>query len=138
VAVDLSWPLLVYARRRSRRLPLVQADMRTLPFHPGAFNGAWAAASLIHLPQHTVRRTLRLLLDSVRPGGILGATLAHGRVSGFLQAGWIPGRFISRWRKAELAQAVSQAGWEILSLKTVMNRERKGRWLNLVARRPCP
>jgi SAM-dependent methyltransferase len=138
VAVDLSWLLLEYARRRSRRLPLVQADMRRLPFRRAAFDAVWAAASLIHLPKHMVRRTLRSLLEVVRPGGILGATLVHGRRSGYVSTGWIPGRFISRWRKAELARAVSRAGWQIVRLETVMNRERKGRWLNLLARRPCP
>ena len=137
VGLDLTWPLLAYARRRSRRAPLVQGDMRSLPFRSEVFDGIWAAASLIHLPKSAVRTTLRDLHGLVLPGGVLAATFVQGRSSGFLRAGWIPGRFFSRWRKAELESAVRQAGWAIISLKTVANRERKGRWLNLLARRPA-
>lgn len=111
--------------------------MRSLPFRSGVFDGIWAAASLIHLPKSVVRTTLRDLHGLVLPGGVLAATFVQGRRSGFLRAGWIPGRFFSRWRKAELEGAVRQAGWAIISLKTVANRERKGRWLNLLARRPA-
>jgi len=134
VGLDLAWPFLRFARQRSRRAPLVQADIRGLPFRPEPFDGIWAGASLIHLPKPAVRRTLFELHSSVHPGGILGATFTHGHTSGFLKTGWIPGRFFSRWLKAELANAVRCAGWEILSLQTVTNRERKGRWLNLLAR----
>lgn len=137
VGLDLTWPLLAYARRRSRRVRLVQGDMRSLPFRNGVFDGVWAAASLIHLPKPAVRTTLRDLHGLVPPGGVLAATFVQGRNSGFLPTGWIPGRFFSRWRKAELEGAVRQAGWAIISLKTVANRERKGRWLNLLARRPA-
>ncbi|OLC40974.1 MAG: hypothetical protein AUH74_06930 [Nitrospirae bacterium 13_1_40CM_4_62_6] len=137
VGLDLTWPLLAYARRRSRRARLVQGDMRSLPFRSGVFDGVWAAASLIHLPKPAVRTTLRDLHGLVPPGGVLAATFVQGRNSGFLRTGWIPGRFFSRWRKAELEGAVRQAGWAIISLKTVANRERKGRWLNLLARRPA-
>ncbi|MGH7208648.1 MAG: class I SAM-dependent methyltransferase [Nitrospiraceae bacterium] len=138
VGLDLTWPLLAYARRRSRRAPLVQGDMRSLPFRSGVFDGIWAAASLIHLPKTAVRTALRDLHGLMLPGGVLAATFVQGRSSGFLRDGWIPGRFFSRWRKAELEGAVRQAGWAIISLKTVANRERKGRWLNLLVRRPGP
>lgn len=137
VGLDLTWPLLAYARRRSRRAALVQADMRYPPFRTGVFDGIWAAASLIHLPKPVVRSTLRTLRELVLPGGMLAATFVHGRSSGFLRAGWIPGRFFSRWHKAALESAVRRAGWTIMRLETVANRERKGRWLNLLARRPA-
>lgn len=135
VGLDLAWPFLVYARRQSRRLPLVQADIRALPISPQAIDGTWAAASLIHLSKPSVRTVLRDLQTRTRPGGLLGATFAHGHASGFLTSGWIPGRYISKWRKAELARVVQRAGWHIISLKAVANRERKGRWLNVIARK---
>lgn len=134
VGIDLTWPLLDFARRRTRRLPLVQADMRYLPLRARAFDGVWAAASLIHLPKPAVRRVLRDLCALVVPGGWLVLTVAHGRRSGTLRTGWIPGRYFARWRKDELARVVRSAGWEIIALKTVTGRERKGRWVNLIAR----
>lgn len=136
IGLDLARSLLAYARRRSPRTPLVRADLREPPFRGISFDGIWAAASLIHLSKPAVRRTLGTLLALVPPGGVLAATFVHGRHSGVLREGWLPGRFISRWHKAELARAVRQANWELLTLATVANRERKGRWLNLIARRP--
>jgi SAM-dependent methyltransferase len=114
----------------------VQADIRYLPYVAGAFDGVWAAASLIHLPKSSVRASLRCLRILVKPGGVFAGTFAHGRHSGNLHGGWIPDRFISRWHKQELLCALDRAGWDIVQLTTVSNRERKGRWLNLIARRP--
>jgi hypothetical protein len=109
--------------------------MRALPFRPGAFDAIWAAASLIHLPKPAVRRLLRALCTMVPRGGLLAATVAHGRHAGFLRTGWIPGRYFARWHRVELTRAVCLAGWEVLTLRAVVNRERKGRWLVLIARR---
>jgi SAM-dependent methyltransferase len=134
--LDLSKILLRHARRGSRRMPLVRADMRDLPLRRRVLDGVWAAASLIHLPKPTAKNLLRELHDLVRPGGMLAATFVYGRSSGFLKTGWIAGRYMVRWRKHELIAAVRRAGWTVVSLETVANRERKGRWLNLLARRP--
>ena len=135
IGVDCAWPLLAHARRRSRRVPLIQGDMRTLPFRPESFDAIWAAASLIHLTKPAARRLLRALCAQVPVGGLLGATVAHGHRAGFLRTGWIPGRYFARWRKAELERAVRRAGWDVVQLMTVDHRERKGRWLALIARR---
>ncbi|MBA2252771.1 MAG: class I SAM-dependent methyltransferase [Nitrospirales bacterium] len=135
VGLDVSHPLLDYARRRSPRLSLVQADIRHLPHVPGIFDGIWAAASLIHLPKSSIQASLRGLAHLTTPGGILAATFIHGRRSGTLQSGWIPDRFISRWHKQELAVVIGRAGWTVVELKTVSGQERKERWLNLIARR---
>lgn len=136
VGLDVNRSLLSYARRRSPRLTLVQADIRHLPYVSGTFDGVWAAASLIHLPKVSVHASFRCLATLTKPGGLLAATLIHGRRSGMLPNGWIPDRFISRWHKQELATALGRAGWQIIELKIVFNQERKGRWLNLLVRRP--
>lgn len=132
--MDAAFPLLAWARRKDRTTRLVCGDMRNPPFQPGAFDAAWAAASLIHLPTRSLHRSLADLRVIVRPRGWLAGTFVHGTASGVVQRGWLPGRYIARWTKAALAAAVERAGWEIESLATVSNRERKGRWLNLLAR----
>jgi ubiquinone/menaquinone biosynthesis C-methylase UbiE len=137
VGLDLNRSLLSYARHRSPRLTLVQADIRHLPYVPGTFDGVWAAASLIHLPKVSVHASFRCLATLTKPGGFFAATFIHGRRSGMLPSGWIPDRFISRWHKQELAITLDRAGWKIVELKTVSGQERKGRWLNLIARRPA-
>jgi len=135
VGVDRAWPLLAHARRRSRRVPLVRGDLRSLPLKPGSFDAIWAAASLMHLPKPQATTLFRTLRTLVPAGGLLAATVAQGRCAGFLRTGWIPGRYFARWRKDELERAVRRAGWAVVSLKTVTGRERKGRWLHLIARR---
>ncbi len=133
VALDGTWPFLAHARKRARRLSLVMADLASLPFQTNVFDAIWAAASLIHLPKKELRPMLIVLRDLTKQGGKFGATFAHGKGEGFLTQGWIPGRYFSYWKKDELAQVLTRAGWKILLLRTVCNRERKGRWLNLIA-----
>lgn len=134
VGLDAVGPFLAWARAQDRTTRLVQGDIRDLPFRLHSFDAAWAAASLIHLSKRDVRGVLRALRKIVSPGGVLAATFIHGTASGVLTSGWLPGRYVSRWTKGELAAAVERAGWEIDVLTTIVNRERKGRWLNLLAR----
>jgi hypothetical protein len=109
--------------------------MRRLPIRTGSLDGIWAAASLVHLPKADTRDVLAKLRRCVKPSGVLAATLTYGARSRILRKGWIPGRYFSRWRKAELARALHRAGWHILTLHVVSNQERKGRWINVIARR---
>jgi len=135
VGLDRTSALLAAGRCREPSLPLVLADLRQLPFQAMSFDGLWAAASLMHLPKPVARRILIDLYRLVRPGGFLAATVTYGMKSGIVTEGWVPGRYFARWKKDELARAVRRAGWEILELKIITNRERKGRWLNLLAQR---
>jgi SAM-dependent methyltransferase len=135
VGLDRTSALLSVGRRRYRSLPLVRADLRQLPFHAMSFDGLWAAASLMHLPKSVAGRILTDLSKIVRPGGLFAATVTYGVKSRIVTDGWVPGRYFARWKKDELARAVRRAGWSILELKIITNRERKGRWLNLLAQR---
>ena len=133
--VDLTWPFLQAARKRAPRLPFVQTDMRVLPFLPHVFDGVWAAASLIHLPKAQTRGLLKNLFRITKPNGWLAITVMYGREVGVPKQQWIPGRYLAKWFKSELNAAVRTARWEVVSLERVRNRERKGSWLNLLARR---
>jgi SAM-dependent methyltransferase len=135
VGLDRTSSLLSAGRRRYRSLPLVRADLRQLPFRARSFDGLWAAASLMHLPKPVARRILTDLSRLVRPGGLFAATMTYGVKSRMVTDGWVPGRYFARWKKDELARAVRRAGWSILELNITTNRERKGRWLNLLAQK---
>jgi SAM-dependent methyltransferase len=135
VGVDRTSALLSAGRCRYPSLPLVRADFRDLPFQAMSFDGLWAAASLMHLPKPDARRILADLCKLVRPGGLFAATVTYGVKSRLVTDGWVPGRYFARWKKEELARAVRRAGWEILELKIITNRERKGRWLSLLAQK---
>jgi SAM-dependent methyltransferase len=135
IGLDRTAAFLAFARGRSPTLPLILADIRRLPLRPGGVHGIWAAASLIHLPKATVGAVLADLLDLIRPGGSLAATFTHGLKSRTLTRGWIPGRYFARWTKGELDRAFRRAGWQVVELKVVTGRERKGRWINVIASR---
>ena len=135
VGADRTSALLSAGRRRYPSLPLVRADLRDLPFQAMSFDGLWAAASLMHFPKPDARRILADLYKLVRPGGLLAATVTYGVTSRLVTDGWVPGRYFARWRKDELTRAVRRAGWEVISLRVVSNQERKGRWINVIARR---
>ena len=135
VGLDRTSALLLAGRRRYPSLPLVRADLRAIPFQAMSFDGLWAAASLMHLPKPEARRILADICKLVRPGGLFAATVTYGVKSCLVADGWVPGRYFARWKKDELARAVRRAGWTILELNVITNRERKGRWLNLLAQR---
>ncbi|MEQ1795742.1 MAG: class I SAM-dependent methyltransferase, partial [Nitrospira sp.] len=136
VGMDLTTAFLRSARKTAPLVPLVRADMRDLPFQQEAFNGVWAVACLMHVPKPEAAQVLKRLSRIVRPGGLLAATVTHGTQSRIRTDGWMPGRYFARWQKAELACVVERNGWTIEALHVVSNQERKGRWLNLIARRP--
>jgi SAM-dependent methyltransferase len=136
IGLDCTLPLLRFGKTRAPSVPLVLADMRSLPVRSGSLGGIWAAASLMHLPKPAAFQVLRELHHLVGSGGLLAATVTYGTRSRILERGWIPGRYFARWRKTELANALRSTGWEIVTLRVATNQERKGRWLNLLARRP--
>ncbi|HEX7765804.1 MAG TPA: class I SAM-dependent methyltransferase [Nitrospira sp.] len=135
VGMDLTTAFLRAAQNTAPSVPLVRADMRDLPFGEESFDAVWAAACLMHLPKPEAARVLKRLSRIVRPGGLLAVTVTYGTQSRMLTDGWMPGRYFARWQKSELTRVVTQSGWIIESLRVVSNQERKGRWLNLLARR---
>jgi len=134
--VDLTWSFLQAAKTRAPRLPVMQADMRRLPFLSQTFDGIWAAASIIHLPKAQARTVFRKLLTLTKPGGWLAMTVMYGREVGVPQKQWIADRYLAKWHKLELRQVVQAATWNIVSIERVQHQERKGAWLNLLATRP--
>ena len=79
---------------------------------------------MIHLPKEAVRVLFVDLLDVMQPGGVLAATVAHGRKSRILRQGWIPGRYFVRWTKGELNRTFRVAGWQVIELIVVTGQER--------------
>ncbi len=134
--VDLTWSFLRVAKRCAPRLSLIQADMRYLPFSQQVFDGIWAAASVIHLSKTQARTLFNTLFTLIKPGGWLAITVMYGKKVGVPKRQWIPGRYLAKWFKEELHRTVRAANWEVVSLTCVKNQERKGSWLNLLAKRP--
>ncbi|PSP69857.1 class I SAM-dependent methyltransferase [Halobacteriales archaeon QH_8_67_27] len=71
VSFDLTRSFLEEARERVPDASVVRGDMRALPLADGSFDGLWACASLLHIPESEVKPTLadfeRVLVD----GGVV-------------------------------------------------------------------
>lgn len=111
VGADLSAGMLEEARH-SVRGPLVQADMRRLPFGDGSFNSVWCMASMLHLPKADAPSALAEIKRVLKPGGVLllGLQMGEGEV-------WEPNpygdgeRFFARYSPEEAAEVVASAGF---------------------------
>lgn len=145
VAVDAVQEFLKYARRTARSVPsgkkikFIGDDLRRIgpgspPFNAKSFDLLWANASLIHFRKKDLPGILRRLAGLLAPGGVLAATFFHGRGEGVFQGSFVPDRFFARYLKEELRTLFLRTGWEVRIIRTVVNEDRKGRWLNLIAR----
>lgn len=125
-------------RCRNRRASFEVVSMQDAKFPAQKFDAVWANASLIHLPKKQLLPMLRKLKRWLSFSGSIGATIHNGKNEGFTSRTWIPGRFFSSYLKEELREHFLDAEFEIDFLKRVINQDRKGRWLNVIANKAKP
>ncbi|WP_436911723.1 class I SAM-dependent methyltransferase [Halosimplex marinum] len=70
VPFDLTRSFLDRARERVPDATPVRGDMRALPFVDGGFDGLWACASLLHVPEREVPATLAEFERVLADGGV--------------------------------------------------------------------
>lgn len=134
VGVDLSWGML-HTGRGVYGVPLVQADLRWLPFAP-VWDGLWVNAALLHLPRPEVPAVLRRFHHLLRPGGCLYLSLKAGQGEGWEATGYgrpAP-RWFTYWTAEGLAALLAGSGFAILD--EWRDELPQVTWLNCLARRP--
>jgi SAM-dependent methyltransferase len=113
IGLELSARLAAIARDYSE-CQVVEGDMRNPPFADAAFDGIWAAASLLHLNRADVGRTLWQLHRLLVPGGTLFASMKVG-----LGAERTPdGRLFSYFLPEEWSGLLGAAGFLDVELRT--------------------
>ncbi len=100
-----------------------------------AYDGVWCHGALIHVPPDVLRGQLEKIRRVLKPGGLVGMTLAWGRAKTFTRRDWIPGRYVAGFSKAESA-ALFRQGWAAVRLTVAVGDNRQGRWIEILARRP--
>jgi ADP-ribose pyrophosphatase YjhB (NUDIX family) len=131
--VDLSYGMLEEGRRRGVAVPLIQADMRHLPFRKGSLDGLWVCGSLLHVPKDTVNDVLRELSRVVYPGHI---ALAVKRGEG---ERWVEGEdgrrfFCAYYRADEIQLRLERCGFEVLGCwESPDLAGRETPWINVLA-----
>ena len=95
-------------------VPLIQADMRHLPFRKGSFDGLWVCASLLHIPKEQAGEVLRELSRVVYPGHIsLAVKRGEGEdVGGRTRRG--SGSFLPTMLAARSNCLMERNGFEVL------------------------
>jgi ubiquinone/menaquinone biosynthesis C-methylase UbiE len=129
-AIDLSRGMVEHATSVAEG-PVLRMDMRQLAFCDGCFDGAWCAASLLHLPKRTAPAALREISRVIRPGGSLMLTVKGGDGEGWA-GGYVAGatRFFSYYRPAEMAGMLVRAGFGVSDSGLWRSRRRREEWLS--------
>lgn len=144
LGVDLVPEFLKYANSLKKRwnmrgtIRFARCDIRRLrlgkpPLAAQPYDLIWANASLIHIAKRHLPGALARLARLVRADGVLAATFFHGRGEGVYEGSFVPGRFFSRYLKDELRKNIEASGWRVDTIRTVVNVERRGRWIRAVA-----
>lgn len=133
IGFDLSAGMLREARTRTRG-PLVQGDMRLLPFQNACFAAVWSNAALLHLPKSDAPASLREMRRVLLPGGylVLGVQEGQGEVWEDDSYGAGVQRFFARYDPEEVAFLLTQAGFSMDDIEH--NASGARRWLLSMAR----
>ena len=78
------------ARRAAPGCTVLEQDFVDMDLPAESFDGAFANASLFHVPSENLPDVLRRIFESLKPGGVFFASNAHG--FGEDKEGWTDGR----------------------------------------------
>ena len=78
------------ARRAAPGCTVLEQDFVDMDLPAETFDGAFANASLFHVPSEDLPEVLRRIFESLKPGGVFFASNAHG--FGEDKEGWTDGR----------------------------------------------
>ena len=128
VGGDLSVALLATARQSAPGGRVVRLDLQRLPLADGSFGGAWACASLLHLPRRQLPLALAELARVLQPGGALFLGMKRGKGEGWTNTGG-GRRFFTYVETDELIELVEAQGF-------APNKMWRGEvWVDILARR---
>jgi ubiquinone/menaquinone biosynthesis C-methylase UbiE len=130
--LDLSPGMLALARGRFAG-PLVEGDLRALPFAADTFAGVWACASVLHLLKADAPQALAEFTRVLEPAGQLGLAVKAGDGEAWEENRYGEGkRFFARYRPQELRDLVAGAGFDVFALRE--EQMPLTAWLVLLAR----
>jgi len=122
VSFDLTRSFLDETRERVPDASVVRGDMRALPFTDDSFDGLWACASLLHVPEAEVPSTLadfeRVLVD----GGVVLVSMKRAETGDDDGTGQSPygsdERHFERYEPETLTRLFTEAGFTVRDSNT--------------------
>jgi ADP-ribose pyrophosphatase YjhB (NUDIX family)/ubiquinone/menaquinone biosynthesis C-methylase UbiE len=131
--VDLSFGMLREGQARGVTVPLIQADMRHLPFRKGSFQGLWVCASLLHIPKKQAGDVLLELSRVVYPGHIYLA-VKRGEGERWVEDDEGHRFFFAYYGSSEIQLLMERNGFEVLVCwETPDQAGRSHPWINVLA-----
>lgn len=134
VAVEISPRMAAIANERVRGALIVIADVLTLDFPDGSFDGVYAGAFLHLFPQAEAARLVQRIARWTRPRGAIFANTsvsAEFSESLELKADYLHrvARFRSRWTEAQFRTLLESNGLDVVDRITTDERERNKLWV---------
>jgi len=109
--LDRSFNLAQFAYQYALQ-PVVQADLRQLPFQDRSFDVIWSIAALLHLQRSQMRAALQESKRVLRMNGFLFISLKEGNGEEIAQ----DGRFFAYYSETELRRLLSNLGFKLVDV----------------------
>ena len=140
VGLDLTVEMLRYARREQPASGHVLGDVRGLPFADRSFDGAWACASLLHVPYAEVDVALAEAHRVLMVGAPFVCSVQAGEQEGMVGSPSTPGlKFYAYHQPENWRHRLETAGFEIESFRFSATTQHTNPlatgWIEAVARR---
>ncbi len=117
-AVDVSEKQVEKARRNVPNADVFVADMSSVEFGEGEFDGVIALYSIVHLPRNRQPGLLRSIYRWLRPGGLFMATFARTADENYVEDDWFGAPMHwSGWDAESNRRMVADAGFSVESSK---------------------
>lgn len=116
VGIDLCPNMIKLAKAHAPLADFRRMDIEAMSFPEASFDGAWAGASLLHIPKNTISVVLDSIYLMLKPQGIFYLTLREG-IGEELQTDLRYGDFKKFWafyEQNELNEVVKSSGFTIL------------------------
>ncbi|WP_123533670.1 class I SAM-dependent methyltransferase [Halosimplex salinum] len=136
VSFDLTGRFLEQARERVPDAAAVRGDMRALPFADASFDGLWACASLLHVPESEVPATLADFERVLTDGGVVLVSLKRS-TSGDDGLRGSPydddERHFERYEPETVTRLFEDAGFAVRSVDTSDDSDTHDDWVAVCA-----
>lgn len=117
--VDYSYGLLNIARSQFPKARFVLGNVYKLPFPDSAFDGFWAAASLLHIAKQNIHQALREIRRVVKPDGIGIIMLKKGIgehvvIDDSRTGNTADKRFFAYWQEVPFTEILMRVGLDLV------------------------
>lgn len=136
VGVDLSPRMVEVARKQVPAGNFVKGDILNLPFDDATFDGVYSRASLLHIPKDLLPQALGEINRVLKGEGFFYLAIKEGEGEGEVEDkrhGVRVMRFFSLFKKEEIKELVTAAGFYVTSISTHKREGGSTVWIQIIA-----